>query len=99
MTYTAVIVEPRKHKALSFVLRNFLTNLSNEWNIILFHGLKNVEFVNNILKNDVTSEQLARISLENLNVDNLTRHTDRKSTRLNSSHVSDSQRSRMPSSA
>jgi hypothetical protein len=75
MTYTAVIVEPRKHKALSFVLRNFLTNLSNEWNIILFHGLKNLEFVKDILKNDMTSEQVARISLENLNVDNLTRHT------------------------
>jgi hypothetical protein len=28
--YTALIIEPRKHKALEFVLKNFLENLSNE---------------------------------------------------------------------
>ena len=37
--YTAVIVEPREHKALSFVLNNFLENLSDEWNIIIMHGI------------------------------------------------------------
>jgi hypothetical protein len=36
--YTALIIEPRKHKALEFVLKNFLENLSNEWSIIIFHG-------------------------------------------------------------
>ena len=49
--YTAVIVEPRKHAALSFVLENFLKNLSNEWNIIIFHGNLNIDFVNNIISN------------------------------------------------
>lgn len=31
--YTAIIVEPCKHKALEFFLNNFLENLSSEWNI------------------------------------------------------------------
>jgi hypothetical protein len=28
--YTAVIIEPRQHKALQFVLNNFLENLNDE---------------------------------------------------------------------
>jgi hypothetical protein len=47
--YTAVIIEPREHKALSFVLKNFLENLSDEWNIIIMHGNNNAKFINNIL--------------------------------------------------
>ena len=48
--YTAIIIEPRKHSALEFVLTNFLLNLSDNWNIIIFHGNKNINFVNNILR-------------------------------------------------
>jgi hypothetical protein len=70
--YTAIIVEPRKHAALSFVLENFLKNLSNEWNIIIFHGIQNVSFVNNIISNKL-NEYKERISTINLNVNNLTR--------------------------
>ena len=66
--YTAVIVEPRKHTALEFVLRNFLTNLSAEWKIIVFHGTENIAFVNAI----VTSLRTNRISMVNLHVRNLT---------------------------
>ena len=40
-TYTAIIIEPREHKALEFVLSNFLQNLSTKWNFIIFHGNKN----------------------------------------------------------
>ena len=29
--YTAIIVEPRKHKALELVLTNFLKNLNDYW--------------------------------------------------------------------
>jgi hypothetical protein len=67
-SYTAVIVEPRKHKALEFVLRNFLTNLSAEWNIIVFHGTENIEFVKAI----ILSLRTNRISMVNLHVRNLT---------------------------
>ena len=46
--YTAIIIEPRKHHALEFVLNNALYCLSSEWKIILFHGNDNVEYVNKI---------------------------------------------------
>ena len=65
--YTAIIIEPRKHRALHFVLTNFLHNLSNDWNIIIFHGINNVEYVKDI----VDSIETDRISLINLNVENL----------------------------
>jgi hypothetical protein len=70
-TYTAVIVEPRKHKALEFVLNNFLENLSKEWNIIIFHGNQNEDYVKDIITNKL-SYHISRITLINLNVDNLT---------------------------
>ena len=69
--YTAIIIEPREHKALSFVLKNFLENLSDEWNIIIMHGNKNIDYMNNIINNNL-SEYKNRIIMKNLNVDNLT---------------------------
>jgi hypothetical protein len=71
--YTAVIIEPRKHKALSFVLKNFLMNLSNEWNMIVFHGNKNIEYINDIINKELI-EYKNRIQLTNLNVDNISIH-------------------------
>jgi len=69
-SYTAVIVEPRKHRALSFVLNSFLTNLSDKWNIIIFHGNINEQFVKNIINEEMPRFK-KRITLENLGVDNL----------------------------
>lgn len=68
--YTALIIEPRKHTALGFVLNNFVEELSNEWNIILFHGNTNIEFVNDIIANNVNIQQ-KNITLVNLNIDNI----------------------------
>jgi hypothetical protein len=68
---TAVIVEPRKHKALSFVVKNVLENLSEEWNVIIYHIDFNEHFVKELLKNEL-NEFSSRIILENLGVDNLT---------------------------
>ena len=70
--YTAVIVEPREHKALYFVLNNFVENLSDNWNFIIFHGNKNTDYILNILKSPLLSKNINRIKLINLNVDNLT---------------------------
>jgi len=71
--YTAIIIEPREHKALQLVLENFVENLSNNWNIILFHGNKNINYINDILNNsDILINNKKRITLKNLNVDNLT---------------------------
>jgi hypothetical protein len=67
-TYTAIIIEPRRHKALPFVLNNFLNNLSDEWNIIIFHGNCNIDYVKNSVNN---LEKKDRINLVNLNINNL----------------------------
>jgi len=72
--YTAIIIEPRKHRALEFVLKNALKNLDNRWNIIVFHGNLNKEYVENIVKNNL-KEYSARIKLHNLNVDDLSFYT------------------------
>ena len=69
--HTAIIVEPRKHKALSFVVKNALTNLPDNWNIVIMHGNQNKEFIMEIINNDL-SEYKERITTKNLNVDNLT---------------------------
>ena len=71
MLYTAIIIEPRQHKALPFVLENFLNNLSKDWSFIIFHGTKNLKFIIDII-NDKLTKHMHRIKLINLNVDNLT---------------------------
>ena len=69
--YTAIIIEPREHKALEFVVKNAFENLSNDWNIIIFHGNKNIQYVNNIVNNIL--DNTSRIKTHNLNIDNLSR--------------------------
>ena len=71
MLYTAIIVEPRQHKALEYVLNNFLNNLSNDWSFIVFHGNENLKFINNIITEKLSIHK-DRITLINLNVKNLT---------------------------
>ena len=68
--YTAIIIEPRKHNALEFVLNNFLENLNDDWNIIIYHGNNNIEYLQNIINNKLTKYK-NRIISKNLNVDNL----------------------------
>jgi hypothetical protein len=69
-TYTAIIIEPRKHKAIEFVLTNICECLTNEWNIIFFHGKNNIEYVKKIVeKINILFEN--RIKIINLNIDNL----------------------------
>jgi hypothetical protein len=68
--YTAVIIEPRKHRAMEFVLQNFTNMLDSRWNFIIFHGNQNEEYIYTILDNKLKNN-LHRIKLINLNVDNL----------------------------
>ena len=66
--YTAIIIEPRRHKALSFVLQNALENLSDDWKIILFHGIRNVEYAKGIAERLATKRlELVQLDVENLN--------------------------------
>jgi hypothetical protein len=69
--YTAVIVEPREHPALEFVLANFLENLPANWQILIMHGTKNRPFVENITHAKLADYQ-SRIQLHDLQVENLT---------------------------
>jgi hypothetical protein len=68
--YTAIIVEPRKHKALFFVLNNILENLSSEWNVIIMHGNLNKEYIKDIIENKLYKYK-KRIELLSINKDNL----------------------------
>lgn len=68
--YTAIIVEPRKHKAIEFVINNVCDCLTNEWKIVVFHGKNNVEYVNNIVKK-INKKFENRVELVNLNIENL----------------------------
>lgn len=68
--YTAIIIEPRKHKAMEFVLTNFTNFLDKRWNFIIFHGNNNKEYITNIIDTKLV-EQKNRIKLISLNVDNL----------------------------
>ena len=72
--YTAIIIEPRKHKALDYVLTNFYNNLSDEWQIIIFHGTNNLDFINNIInKFDKKRIQLINLKVNNLSLNNYCR--------------------------
>jgi hypothetical protein len=68
--YTALIIEPRKHSALQFVLKNFLENLDERWQFIIFHGTENEMWVRDMINEHFNSNK-DRIQLNNLNVVNL----------------------------
>ena len=70
--YTAVIIEPRQHTALEFVLNNFFSNLSDEWGFVIFHGRKNKNFIDNILNNKLQKYKYRVYKLIQLETDNLT---------------------------
>ena len=69
--YTAIIIEPRKHKAFEYVLTNFAENLDDRWNILIFHGTNNKIFIENIIEKSLQKHK-HRFIFEDLNVDNLT---------------------------
>jgi len=68
--YTAMILEPRQHPAMEFVLRNILENLDSRWSILIYHGTENEEWMKGIV-DTVASD---RIELRNLGVANLMPH-------------------------
>lgn len=46
----AVIIEPRKHAALSLVVRNIYEELGDDWVIQVFHGTENGDWCKDLLK-------------------------------------------------
>jgi len=66
---TAIIIEPRKHRALAFVVRNVLENLEPNWNVQIHHGTRNKEFAEEIVNG--LEQFRSRIQLKNLGVPDL----------------------------
>jgi len=66
--YTALTIETRKHKALEFVLNNICDSLSHDWKILLFHGINNKEYANEIVTR-LNIKFNNRICLIGLNID------------------------------
>ena len=66
--YTAIIIEPRIHLALTIVLQNFDNNLDNNWNFLIYHGNHNKKYIEDIFHKNKSKKKINYISL---NVDNL----------------------------
>ena len=73
MSKVAVIVETRKHRALPFVLNNVMSNLPEEWNLQIFHGLNNLEYIKEVIEDDDFLNGIKdRIIFNNLNIEDIT---------------------------
>jgi hypothetical protein len=68
--YTAVLIEPRQHGALKIVLKNFNRNLDDRWEFLIYHGINNKSFIENIISDNSFLNR--KVRLVSLNVDNLT---------------------------
>jgi hypothetical protein len=69
--FTAVIVEPRLHKALELVLLNFNKNLDEQWSFLIYHGNNNKEFISSIIEKNKIKEK-REVRLVSTHKDNLT---------------------------
>jgi hypothetical protein len=69
--YTAVITEPRIIPSWKLVLNNFLTNLDERWNFIIFCGLLNKEFLQDLIDTNF-KEHKNRITIHQINIENFT---------------------------
>ena len=79
MSKVAVIVETRKHRALEFVLNNVMSILPNEWNLQIFHGTYNKEYIKDIINNNpLLSSIKSKITLSNLNIKEVTQEDSSK---------------------
>lgn len=68
--YTAVIIEPRNHKDLEIICKNFMYYLNEndsnvKWGLKIYHGNKNKQYVEDFTQN------WSNIQLENLEIDDL----------------------------
>ena len=72
--HTAIIIEPRKHAALEFVLKNMLTCLPNTWKLVFFHGSLNKTFAEELF-NSLEECQKNRLQLVDLQIENLNQKT------------------------
>lgn len=67
--YTAVIVEPRIHKAWPIVLGNFLKNLDERWDFLIFCGINNEAYLEELINKEFEQHKY-RIKIINTKVEN-----------------------------
>ena len=65
MEKVAIIVETRKHKALPFVINNVMSVLPDDWQLQIFHGTDNFEYINEFISNEKYFE---KTTFTNLNI-------------------------------
>jgi hypothetical protein len=70
--YTAVIIEPREHKAFHFVLENYCDNLNEDWNFIVIHSIENENYIKNIIYNTELTNHAHRFTLICLEIRQMT---------------------------
>ena len=74
----AFITEPRKHKALKFVLENYMSILPEEWSFVINHGTENLDYIKSVIDSSSIISDMSsnnKITFNNLNVENL-KHED-----------------------
>lgn len=66
-----VIVEPRQHKHLAYVLENFDRRMPATWDLYIFHGIKNEQYARNAAHNITKRRKVHFVALgtDNLTVD------------------------------
>ena len=72
MEKVAVIVETREHKALPFVLNNFMSVLPDDWRLQIFHGSNNLDYIKEVIRKDELLEGLEDTVFTNLGIDSIT---------------------------
>jgi len=73
MEKIAIIVETRKYKALEFVLNNVMNTLPKEWGLQIFHGLDNLQYIENIINTNLFLKSIrSKIIFTNLNIKSVT---------------------------
>ena len=71
MSKVAIIVETREHKALPFVLNNVMSILPNDWGLQIFHGNDNLDYINDIINNDIILKN-KEVFLSDLGINSIT---------------------------
>lgn len=66
--YAAVIIEPRKHPALEFVINSTMFFLENKFSLHIIHGTENEEFVRSLIQKN----NWKHVSVKSCNAANLT---------------------------
>jgi Protein of unknown function (DUF5672) len=68
--HTAVMIETRRIKSLPLVLRSIFDNLDHSWNIMLFHGSNNKQWLQALIDKSFAAEK-GRITLKDTGKDRI----------------------------